>query len=147
MNSNSTQWIWGFWRRQHLYILMVRLQSSRLSPCLSPCWSSGNHFWRLFQKTVNSFDCKINSSWGSAPAQLRQVWLAHTIRRHFQVCGNFCWQWQACIRKMCCHYSKTDSPWESKGLMLSKFSCCWSYVHFMFMFLAQNLGLNLIFII
>ena len=38
----------------------VRWQSSSLSPSLSPCWSSGNHFKRLFQKIINGFDYKIN---------------------------------------------------------------------------------------
>ena len=31
-----------------------------MSPSLGPCWSSGNHSLRLFQKTVEGFDSKIN---------------------------------------------------------------------------------------
>ena len=38
--------------------LLVTLQSSSLSPCSSPCWSSSNHTVRLFQKAIDIFDCK-----------------------------------------------------------------------------------------
>ena len=31
-----------------------------LSPTSSPCLSSGNHSRKLFQKTIEGFDCKIN---------------------------------------------------------------------------------------
>ena len=41
------------------YNPLVRRQSSSFSPCSSP-WSSGNHSWRLFQKTIEDFGCKIN---------------------------------------------------------------------------------------
>ena len=48
-----------------------------LSPSSSPCKSSANHFWRLFQKTIEDFECKINSpalcQLGSASAQLELV--------------------------------------------------------------------------
>ena len=40
---------------------LVRQQSSKLNPSLSPCRSSGKHSWRLFQRTIKGFDCKINS--------------------------------------------------------------------------------------
>ena len=41
---------------------MVREQSSSSSPSSSPCLSYGNHFKfrRLFQKTIEGFDFKIN---------------------------------------------------------------------------------------
>ena len=39
---------------------MARLQSLSLSPSSSPCRSVGNHSQRLFQKTIECFDCKIN---------------------------------------------------------------------------------------
>ena len=38
----------------------TRRQSSSLSPSLSPCWSSGNHSRRLFQKTIEGLEGKIN---------------------------------------------------------------------------------------
>ena len=59
-NWNSTQFILELWSRLNLYNPLVRQQSSSLSPSLSPCQSSGNHSWRLFQKTIEGFDCKIN---------------------------------------------------------------------------------------
>ena len=31
-----------------------------LSPSLSPCWSSDNHFWRHYQQTIRGFYCRIN---------------------------------------------------------------------------------------
>ena len=43
-----------FWVRKPLQL------SSSLSPSLSPCLSSNNHSWRLFPKTIEGFDCKIN---------------------------------------------------------------------------------------
>ena len=42
-NSNSTHPIQGFLSRLNLHKLLIRLQSSSLSPCSSPHWSSGNH--------------------------------------------------------------------------------------------------------
>ena len=55
---NSTHFIW-FWRRKILNSLLVRQQSSSLSPSLSFCLSSDHHFQRLFQKAVEGSDCKI----------------------------------------------------------------------------------------
>ena len=56
--------ILGFWSRLYLYNPFVRRQSSSLSPSSSPCTgacsSSDNHSRRLFQKTIESFDCNIN---------------------------------------------------------------------------------------
>ena len=52
--------------------MLVRRQSSSLSPSLSPCLSSVKP-QRLSQKTIKGFACKINGwAWGSAPAQLRR---------------------------------------------------------------------------
>ena len=46
---------------QYIVRAVRRLSSSfKLSPSLSPCWSSGNHSQRLFQKKINGFDYKIN---------------------------------------------------------------------------------------
>ena len=39
---------------------MVRRQSSSLSPSSSPCLSSGSYYRRLFERTFEGFDCKIN---------------------------------------------------------------------------------------
>ena len=39
--------------------LLVRRQISSLIPSVSPYLSSGNHSQRLFQKTIEGFDCKI----------------------------------------------------------------------------------------
>ena len=39
---------------------MVRQHSSSSSPNFSSCWSSCNYSWRLFQKTIEGFKCKIN---------------------------------------------------------------------------------------
>ena len=39
----------------------------KLSPSSSPCWSSGNHSLRLFEKTIEGFCCKIHG---------RAVWAA-----------------------------------------------------------------------
>ena len=94
----------------------------RLMPqtaCCWPCWSSGNHSPRLFQKTIEGFDCKINghwpSSWGSAPAQLGLVRQASSTNTGcFQVGGSRCWQRQACLRKTCYYSWDGDSVQESK---------------------------------
>ena len=59
-NWNSRQFILELSSRLNLYNPLVRQQSSNLSPSLSSCLLSGNHSWRLFQKTIEGFDCKIN---------------------------------------------------------------------------------------
>ena len=46
--------------RIKLHNPLVRRQGSSLSPSSSPCWSSGNHSRRLYQKTNEGFDWKIN---------------------------------------------------------------------------------------
>ena len=60
INSTSTQFIQGIWSRWNLYNSLVRSKSSSLSPSSSPCLSSGNYSWRLFQKTIKGFDSRIN---------------------------------------------------------------------------------------
>ena len=40
--------------------LTLVLPGSGVTPTQSPCQSSGHHLWRLFQKTIRGFDCKIN---------------------------------------------------------------------------------------
>ena len=64
-NSNSIQFIeLYFWGLKQIKPLPRK--SSSLSPSLrlqapaNQCWSSGNHSWRLFEKTIEEFDCKIN---------------------------------------------------------------------------------------
>ena len=63
-------------------------QKSSLSPSLNPCLLFCNHSWRLFQKTIEVFDCRINGwAFGGAvllspvqlQLQLRLVWKASTI--------------------------------------------------------------------
>ena len=66
--------ILGFWRRWNLYNPLVRQQSLSLSPSLNPCLSSGNHSQRLFQKSIEGFECKINGqALGAALVQLGLV--------------------------------------------------------------------------
>ena len=69
---------------------MVRQQSSSLSPNLSPCRSSGNHYLRLFQKPIEDFDCKINcwALWHSlCGSNWQLMWQAqtHSVCKSFQV--------------------------------------------------------------
>ena len=57
---------------------------------------------RLFLKTNESFDCKINGeSMASAPAQLGLFGRASTYTGCFQVCCSRCWSLQAHLRKKC----------------------------------------------
>ena len=63
-NSNSTHFIelysWILEQTKPLQPIGPA-QSSSLSPSSSPCRSSGNHSRRLFQKSIEGFDCKINA--------------------------------------------------------------------------------------
>ena len=91
LKRNSTDWDYlGFWSRWNLYNRLVRRlrpQSSSLSPSSSPCWSSGNHPQRLFEKTIESFDCKINcSALGAA--------LTSTLRPAVPVSGTLAQRWR-----------------------------------------------------
>ena len=60
-NSNSTRFIdlYSGASEQSKHLQSFG-QDSSLSPSLSPCRSSCNHSRRLFQKTIENFDCKIN---------------------------------------------------------------------------------------
>ena len=63
-NSNSTQIIQEF-QSIKPYNSLVRWHFNHgrvqvLSPSLSPCWSSDNHFWRHYQQTIRGFYCRIN---------------------------------------------------------------------------------------
>ena len=54
-------WFWDFWADKTFTTRQSGcMQSSSLSPSSSPCLLSCNHSQRLFQKTIESFDCKIN---------------------------------------------------------------------------------------
>ena len=56
----------------NLYNFLVRLESSSLSPRLSPCNSSGFRSRRQYQKTIKGFDCKIKGQALGAPGAVLQ---------------------------------------------------------------------------
>ena len=64
--------------------------NSSLSSISSPCQSSGNHSYRLFQKTIKGLIANLlnqwQSSWGSALEQLALVRRASTNTGSFLVC-------------------------------------------------------------
>ena len=108
-NSNTTQLILGLQSRDNP---LVRLQSSSLSPSLTPCLSSGNHSQRLFQKTIERFDCKIK----------RRAQMGKHKHRAFPTLLQSLRAATACLRKTC-HYScDTDSVQESTRF--------WCFVNF-----------------
>ena len=119
-NSNSTHFIQGLRKRNLFFNPLVRRQSSHLSPSSSTCRSSGNHLQRLFKKTIEGLDCKINglALW----AALQQAWAGrtgeHTHTRRFRVGGSCCWPRHACfegnVLLHCYHSCNTDSVRESK---------------------------------
>ena len=72
----TAQFVQGFWSR---YNLLVRLQSSSLSPSLSPWLSFGNHSWRAVKAIPEDnhsdrFDCKINGNALGAEIQHSLCW-------------------------------------------------------------------------
>ena len=94
----------------------AEFKTSSLIPSLSPCLSSGNHSRRLFQKTIEGFDCKINGQALGAALQHRlggsdgraasaNIWC-------FRVCCSRCWQRPARLKKTCYHSFDTDSVQE-----------------------------------
>ena len=132
--TNTVYWtlFWGFradktstthWSGGRVQVWVQVLAPADQCQCLS----FGNHSQRLFLKTIEEFDCQINSqvpriwlrnqqpsSWGRAPAQLGRVGLASTNTGRFRVGGSRCGQRQARLRKMCYHSCDTDSVRQSK---------------------------------
>ena len=111
-NSKSTQFI-------ELYF-MVSEQIKPLQPIgqvwvqvqapADQCRSSDNHSRRLFEKTIEGFDCKINGqAFGAAPAQVGRVGRASTNTGRFRVGGSRCGPRPVRLRKTCYHSCDTDS--------------------------------------
>ena len=94
-NSNYTQFIQGFRSRSNLYNL---LSAGRVHIWVQvqACLSSDNHSPRLFQKTIEGIDCKINGqAYGAvltAQACFGRVGQASTNTGRFQGGCNHCWQ-------------------------------------------------------
>ena len=96
-------------------VCVARAWSSSFSPSSSPIHPSVNDSWRLFQKTIEGFDCFGNRRlwlWllgphsprsGTAPA----VQTASTKTGHFWVGCSRCWPHQAHLRKQCYHSCDT----------------------------------------
>ena len=85
LKENSTQLIQGFLRSNRLY----KAEEFKFEFKFKPCWSSGNHSRRLFQKTtIERFDCKINGQAFGAPLRHSLDGLAqmHFKTGRFRVC-------------------------------------------------------------
>ena len=89
---------------------LVRRQSSSFSPSSSPCMS-GNNFQRLFQKTIEGFDCKINDRALEAALRHSLGWSDGRAQTQgfFRVGGCHCRQQQARLRKKCYHSCDAES--------------------------------------
>ena len=90
---------WDSWAEKTFYnLLFTDIQAAEIKfesnlASLSPCLSSGNHSWRLFQKPIKGFDCKMAKLLGQHSgtlAQLWLVWLASTNTGCFNVCCSHC---------------------------------------------------------
>ena len=107
---------------------LVRLQSSSLSPSLSPCWSSSYCSRRLFKIPKDNRRLWLQNqrlnSWDSALAERGRNGRARTNIGCFLVSGSRCRPRQARFRKNfweCYHSWNADLVRESKGLKLCKF--------------------------
>ena len=135
-NSNSTQFIelsFGASEQIKPYNLLIRRQSSSLSPSSSPCWPV-LLIWQSLQKAVWEDNQRIllQKINGQALGLLGllsctgwAVWTGkhkHSLAGSFLVCCSSCWQLPAHLRKLCYHSCKTDSVQQShKGLMLCRY--------------------------
>ena len=82
----------------------IQVADSSLSPSLSPCRSSGNHPWRLFQKTIK-FDCKINGQalgqrLGTTGKNTGSFWVGCSCGQRqalFDYTGQLCSVWEFAV--------------------------------------------------
>ena len=96
--------------------LVGQAAESKFKSSSSLCLSSGNYSRRLFQKTIEGFECKVNGKALLDTLLHNLGWLDGQAQntRHFQVSGSGSWKRQACLRKTCYHSCDTDLVRESK---------------------------------
>ena len=106
---------WDFWA-DNLYNQLVRWQSSSSSPSSSPCLSSGNHPRRIFQKTIEGFNCKIDGQALGAALLHSLGWLDEQAQALFQSLWQSMLAATGSLEEPFYHFCDSDSVWESKRL-------------------------------
>ena len=117
-------------------------QISSLSPRLSPCWSSGNHYRRLFERQSKVLTAKSMAELlGARSGTAGGVGWASINTGCFRVGCSRCWQRLARLRETCYHSWDTDLAVArvQKVLMICT---CWAKTHHLFLLCKWNYWWN-----